>query len=113
MTSKVVTAAGWEVTTAKDGLEALEMLRQGTLPDVILTDVEMPRMDGYELVSAVQQDEDFRAIPIVFITSRASEKHRERAAELGITEYLTKPFVESELVGLVERLCLPQPAFAT
>ncbi len=113
MTSKVVTAAGWEVTTAKDGLEALEMLRQGTLPDVILTDVEMPRMDGYELVSAVQQDEDFRAIPIVFITSRASEKHRERAADLGITEYLTKPFVESELVGLVERLCLPQPAFAT
>ena len=105
MTSKVVKSAGWEAMTAKDGVEALETLRTGDLPDVILTDVEMPRMDGYELVSTVQKDEVLRVIPMVFITSRASDKHRERAAELGITEYLTKPFVEAELVGLVERLC--------
>lgn len=105
MTSKVIKSAGWEALTAKDGMEALETLRGGDLPDVILTDVEMPRMDGYELVSNVLKDEVLGSIPMVFITSRASEKHRERAAELGITEYLTKPFVEAELVGLVERLC--------
>ncbi|NOT47331.1 MAG: response regulator [Acidobacteria bacterium] len=108
MTSKVITSAGWEALTAKDGVEALEALHNGDLPDVILTDVEMPRMDGYELVAAVQKDEILRAVPMVFITSRASDKHRERAAELGINEYLTKPFVESELVGLVERLCQPE-----
>lgn len=110
MTSKVITSAGWQAITAKDGVEAMETLRSGELPDVILTDVEMPRMDGYELVSYVQKDELFRDIPMVFITSRASEKHRERAAELGVTEYLTKPFVEADLVELVERLsCRAQP----
>lgn len=105
MTSKVIKSAGWEALTAKDGVEALEIMRDGDLPDVVLTDVEMPRMDGYELVSTVQKDEYLNSVPMVFITSRASDKHRERAAELGITEYLTKPFVEAELVGLVERLC--------
>ncbi len=104
MTSKVIKSAGWNVVTAKDGAEALDLLKDGTMPNVILTDVEMPRMDGYELVSAVLRDERFCEIPVVFITSRVSEKHRERAAELGITEYLTKPFVESELVRTVERL---------
>lgn len=104
MTSKVITSAGWEAVTAKDGLEALDLLKENVLPDVILTDVEMPRMDGYELVASVLKDEALRSIPMVFITSRAGDKHRERAAELGITEYLTKPFVENELVQLVERL---------
>lgn len=108
MTSKVIKSAGWEALTAKDGVEALEMLRSSDLPDVILTDVEMPRMDGYELVSTVQKDEILRGVPMVFITSRASDKHRERAAELGITEYLTKPFAEAELVGLVEKLSQPE-----
>lgn len=104
MTSKVVTAAGWKVQTAKDGIEALEMLNSPELPDVILTDVEMPRMDGYELAAVVKEHETLRQIPIVFITSRAGEKHKERAAELGVSEYLTKPFIESELLSTVERL---------
>ncbi len=104
MTSKAVTAAGWTVTTAKDGIEALELLSGPVLPDVILTDVEMPRMDGYELAAAVKGSDELRHIPVVFITSRAGEKHRERAAELGISEYLTKPFLDAELVSTVERL---------
>lgn len=104
MTTKVVTASGCKVLTAKDGMEALEILNGPERPDVILTDVEMPRMDGYELAAAVKADAKLSAIPLVFITSRASEKHKERAAELGVSEYLTKPFIESELLGTIERL---------
>lgn len=108
MTSKMISAAGWDVVTAKDGAEALEMLSGPALPDLILTDVEMPRIDGYELVAAVRNREFLNHIPVVFITSRASDKHREKAAELGVSEYLTKPFVESELLQTVERLTLCQ-----
>ncbi len=104
MTSKVISAAGWEIITAKDGVEALELLKGARKPDIILSDVEMPRMDGYQLAAAVRSDGDIRNIPIVFITSRGSTKHREKAAELGISAYLTKPFVESELVDTVKRL---------
>lgn len=106
MTSKVMARAGWEVMTAKDGIEALEILQNPNPPAVILSDVEMPRMDGYEFVAAVNEREELRQIPIVFITSRVSEKHRERAAELGVSDYLTKPFVESELLRTVERLAV-------
>ncbi|MCC6327926.1 MAG: response regulator [Acidobacteria bacterium] len=112
MTSKVVTAAGWTALTAKDGVDALEVMGSADqLPDVILSDVEMPRMDGYELAAALRVHETFREIPLVFITSRAGDKHREKAEELGVTEYLTKPFLDAELIGTVERLALvPVPA---
>lgn len=112
MTSKVVTAAGWTALTAKDGVDALEVMGcADQLPDVILSDVEMPRMDGYELAAALMVHETFREIPLVFITSRAGDKHREKAEELGVTEYLTKPFLDAELIGTVERLALlPVPA---
>ncbi len=107
MTSKIIENAGWKVVTAKDGIEALELLRSDTpRPAVILTDVEMPRMDGYELVSAVETDEKLNGIPLVFITSRSGEKHRDKAVALGITNYLTKPFDEKELVDTVKRLTL-------
>jgi chemosensory pili system protein ChpA (sensor histidine kinase/response regulator) len=104
MTSKVVTAAGWIALTARDGVEALEILGGELRPDVILSDVEMPRMDGYELAAAVRSNAAFRDIPLVFITSRAGDKHREKAEELGVKEYLTKPFMDAELIGTVERL---------
>lgn len=111
MTSKVVTAAGWTALTAKDGVEALEILSGDQLPDVILSDVEMPRMDGYELAAALRSHATLCEIPLVFITSRAGDKHREKADELGVTEYLTKPFLDAELIGTVERLALvPVPA---
>lgn len=107
MTSKAVAAAGWSALAAKDGIEALEILEGGQLPDIILTDVEMPRMDGYELAAALRSHETFCDIPLVFITSRAGEKHREKAAELGVKEYLTKPFLDGELIDTVERLTDP------
>ncbi len=107
MTSKAVKSAGWTALAAKDGIEALEILNGDQLPDVILTDVEMPRMDGYELAAALRSHETFCDIPLIFITSRAGEKHREKAAELGVKEYLTKPFLDGELVDTVERLTEP------
>ncbi len=105
MTSKVIVGAGWEVITAKDGVEAMEFLQSGVdLPDVVLTDVEMPRMDGYELVAAVRSSELLCELPIVLITSRSGEKHREKALNMGISDYLAKPYDDSELTCIVERL---------
>lgn len=104
ITSKALSAAGWNVVTARDGVDALEILKRRNLPQVVLTDVEMPRLDGYGLAAAIRENERLRGIPVVFVTSRSGEKHREKAAELGVTEYLTKPFVESELIETVERL---------
>ncbi len=105
MTSKVIVGSGWEVLTAKDGLEAFEMLQSAAeLPDVVLTDVEMPRMDGYELISALKGTEALREIPVVLITSRSGDKHREKALDLGISDYLAKPYDDSELIEIVKRL---------
>lgn len=107
LTSKIIENAGWKAITAKDGLEALDLLRSdGLRPAVILTDVEMPRMDGYEFVNAVTNDELLKHLPLVFITSRSGEKHRLKAAELGVKNYLTKPVDERELVQLIKRLSL-------
>ena len=105
MTSKVVENAGWLAVTAKDGIEAMEILQSGTeLPAIILSDVEMPRMDGYGLVSTIKKTAGLSHIPLVFVTSRAGEKHRQKAIELGIDEYLTKPFADAELTETVMRL---------
>ncbi len=68
------------------------------VPDVILLDIEMPRMDGFEFTKAIKRDPNFRDIPIIMITSRTAEKHRNRAAELGVDLYLGKPYQEEELL---------------
>ncbi len=96
----------WEPIVAKDGLEAFEMLQTTgrQIPDVILTDVEMPEMDGYELLASLKQDERFKAIPVVMITSRASDKHRRKAFDLGVSEYVTKPYEDSKLVEIIKKL---------
>lgn len=110
MTSAVVESSGWMAITAKDGIEAMEILQSGAeMPSIILSDVEMPRMDGYGLVSTIRKTTGLSHIPLVFITSRAGEKHRQKAAELGIDEYLTKPFANDELTETVIRLtaCFP------
>ncbi|MGB7207313.1 MAG: response regulator [Pyrinomonadaceae bacterium] len=110
MTSKVIVGAGWEVLTAKDGLEAFEMLQASPeLPSVVLTDVEMPRMDGYELIKALKESETLCELPVVLITSRSGEKHRERALDLGISDYLAKPYDDSELIETVKRLANKYP----
>ncbi|HEX8369011.1 MAG TPA: response regulator [Pyrinomonadaceae bacterium] len=103
--SKIVKNAGWQVLVAKDGLEALETLQAASeLPDVILTDVEMPRMDGYELLATLRRQERLRRIPVVMITSRAGEKHRRKAFDLGVSEYLTKPYEDNILLDKIKTL---------
>ena len=105
LTSNLIKSAGWQPIAAKDGLEALEILQAfQELPDIILTDVEMPRMNGYELLSALKNEENLRDIPVVMITSRAAEKHRQKAFELGVLEYLTKPFADSTLLDKIRSL---------
>jgi chemosensory pili system protein ChpA (sensor histidine kinase/response regulator) len=103
VTSRLLERNGMEVLTAKDGLDAVAQL-QDHQPDIILLDIEMPRMDGFEVASFVRHDDNLREIPICMITSRTGEKHRERALAIGVNEYLGKPFQETELLETIERL---------
>lgn len=105
MTSKIIKKAEWDPVIAKDGIEALEILQNTReLPKAILTDVEMPRMDGYELLASLKREENLKHIPVVMITSRAGEKHRKKARDLGVSGYLVKPFKDSALIEMVKKL---------
>ncbi|HVE50664.1 MAG TPA: Hpt domain-containing protein [Casimicrobiaceae bacterium] len=97
ITSRLLTREGFTVTTAKDGVDALQVLSD-TIPDVILLDIEMPRMDGFEFTKTMKNDPRLARIPIIMITSRTADKHRARAAELGVDIYLGKPYQEEELL---------------
>ncbi|PPU40237.1 Hpt domain-containing protein [Xanthomonas arboricola] len=97
VTSRVLERHNLDVTTARDGVEALELLQE-RVPDLMLLDIEMPRMDGYELATAMHADPRFKAVPIVMITSRSGEKHRQRAFEIGVQRYLGKPYQELDLM---------------
>lgn len=94
---------GFRVTTAKDGIEALRTLRD-ELPGIILLDIEMPRMDGYEFAQQVRNDPETAGLPIIMVTSRVSEKHRARAIEIGVNDYLGKPYQEHELLDAIRNL---------
>ncbi len=94
---------GVEVMTAKDGIDALTLLGE-RMPDIVLVDIEMPRMDGFELSTRIRGDERLRSLPIVIITSRTGEKHRQRAQEIGVNAYLSKPYREEELLETLHRL---------
>ncbi len=102
ITGRMLTREGYEFVTAKDGVDALQQL-QDVRPDVILLDVEMPRMDGFEFARNVRLDESTKSIPIIMITSRTAEKHRNRAIELGVNEYMGKPYQEEQLLALIAR----------
>lgn len=105
LTSKLIKGAGWAPMLAKDGLEALEILQEAkNLPDIVLSDVEMPRMNGYELLSSLKRHESWQTIPVVMITSRAGDKHRQKAVELGVSEYLIKPFEDFVLTERIKAL---------
>lgn len=106
VTGRNLSRHGMEVVMAKDGLDALEQLKRKT-PDLMLVDIEMPRMDGYELTGHIRENPDTKGIPIVMITSRAGTKHKEKAVALGANGYLTKPYQEEELIENVES-CLSQ-----
>ncbi|GAB3648520.1 hybrid sensor histidine kinase/response regulator [Ramlibacter alkalitolerans] len=102
VTQRLLAREGYRVALAADGLQALERLAE-ELPAVVLSDIEMPRMDGFDLARNIRADERLRHLPIVMITSRIAEKHREHAKELGVNHYLGKPYSEEELLGLVRQ----------
>lgn len=104
ITSRLLMREGYQVVLAKDGVDALEQLID-VIPDVILSDIEMPRMDGFDFVRNVRSDERLRSLPIIMITSRTADKHRNYALEIGANHYLGKPYDEAELLGLVAGYC--------
>jgi len=103
VTGRVLERHNLEVLTAKDGIDALERMVE-RVPDLMLLDIEMPRMDGYELATAMKGDPRLRGVPIVMITSRTGDKHRQRAFEIGVERYLGKPYQEHELLRNVFEL---------
>jgi len=101
----LVKSRGWLATVAKDGVDALEILQSlDHTPDIFLLDVEMPRMDGFELLASLRGAELTEKTPVVMVTSRAGQKHRKKAASLGATDYLVKPYQDEQLIALVTKL---------
>ncbi|MDX1977256.1 MAG: response regulator [Pseudanabaenaceae cyanobacterium bins.68] len=95
---------GYRVEQARDGQDAWEKLRAGLPCDLIFCDVEMPRMDGFELLSRIQKDNSLNRIPVSMLTSRGSQVHRQRAAQLGAKAYFTKPYLEEEILSGAQKL---------
>ncbi|MGB4115360.1 MAG: Hpt domain-containing protein [Polaromonas sp.] len=104
VTQRLLQREGYRVVLAADGLQALERLQEER-PSVVLSDIEMPRMDGFDLARNIRSDVRLKDLPIVMITSRIAEKHREYAKELGVDHYLGKPYPEDELMSLVRHYC--------
>ena len=100
VTERLLERNKMEVLTARDGLDALNILQEHS-PDLILLDIEMPRMDGYELAERVRQDTRISDVPIIMITSRTGDKHRNRAIEIGVDDYLGKPYREDQLLKAI------------
>jgi chemosensory pili system protein ChpA (sensor histidine kinase/response regulator) len=114
ITGRLLARAGYEPVEARDGVEALERL--GALrPDLVLTDIEMPRMDGFDLVRQLRGDSRWRAIPVIVISSRTADKHRKLALDLGADLFLGKPYQDDDLLSHVARFAgasaaaLPEP----
>jgi chemosensory pili system protein ChpA (sensor histidine kinase/response regulator) len=102
VTQRLLLREGYRVVLAKDGLDALERLAEG-VPAIVLSDIEMPRMDGFDLVRNMRADARLRDLPVIMITSRIAQKHRDYAAELGVEHYLGKPYSEEDLLALIAR----------
>ncbi len=103
VTQRLLERRDVKVYTARDGLDAITVLQEHPV-DIILLDIEMPRMDGYQLASHVRNDARFKELPIIMITSRSGEKHRAKAIEIGVNDYLSKPYQESQLIAAIEAL---------
>ncbi len=102
VTERFLARNGLRCATAKDGLDAISVMQEAK-PDIILLDIEMPRMDGYEFASHVRNDDRVSDVPIIMITSRVGDKHRARAIELGVNDYLGKPYQDTELLEAIRR----------
>jgi len=111
VTQRLLQREGYRVTLAADGLQALERLQEER-PAVVLSDIEMPRMDGFDLARNIRADVRLNNLPIIMITSRIAEKHREHAKELGVDHYLGKPFSEDELISLLRHYCAAEAAIS-
>ena len=103
VTQRLLERRGAKVFTARDGLDAITVLQEHPV-DIILLDIEMPRMDGYQLATHVRNDSRLKHLPIIMITSRSGEKHRAKAIEIGVNDYLSKPYQESQLISAIEAL---------
>jgi len=103
VTERFLQRNGMRVVTAKDGLDAIGVIADHH-PDIILLDIEMPRMDGYEFASHVRNDDRVADVPIIMVTSRVGDKHRARAIELGVNDYIGKPFEDAALLEAITRL---------
>jgi chemosensory pili system protein ChpA (sensor histidine kinase/response regulator) len=103
VTERFLERNGMRVITAKDGLDAISVLRDHK-PEIILLDIEMPRMDGYEFATHVRNDPRISDLPIIMITSRVGDKHRARAIEIGVNDYLGKPYQDATLLDAITRL---------
>lgn len=103
VTSRLLERNNFEVITAKDGVDAVSVLGD-KIPDVMLLDIEMPRMDGFELATIIRHDENYKNIPIIMITSRTGDKHQTRAKEIGVDQFMGKPFNEIDLLNKIEDL---------
>lgn len=101
-TTRFLNKSGYQSVVAKDGQEALELLTR-VRPAIILMDIEMPKMDGFDCAKTIKQSPQWRDIPIVMITSRTADKHRKHAVEVGVNEYLGKPFKETELLSILQK----------
>jgi CheY-like chemotaxis protein len=99
---RLVEDAGFRVESARDGVDAIDTLR-AFKPSIVLTDLEMPNMNGVELTSHLRGRDDLKNVPIIMITSRSQEKHRRMAAEAGVDAYLTKPYNDGELLQAIRR----------
>jgi chemosensory pili system protein ChpA (sensor histidine kinase/response regulator) len=102
VTERLLKRHNMKCITAKDGVDALTLLEE-TIPDVMLLDIEMPRMDGFELATHMRNSERYREVPIIMITSRTGEKHRQRAMEIGVNMYMGKPYTEADLLENIEK----------
>ena len=103
VTTRLLERNGFKVLTAKDGVDAVGQL-QHNIPDMMLLDIEMPRMDGFELATHMRNDEILRHVPIIMITSRTGDKHRQRAQQIGVNNYLGKPYQENDLLDSIHRI---------
>ncbi|MGB9578332.1 MAG: hybrid sensor histidine kinase/response regulator, partial [Halothiobacillaceae bacterium] len=101
VTTRILERYGIEVATAKDGVDALAWLHDH-MPTVVLSDIEMPRMDGFELLASIRNEARLKHLPVVMITSRTGQKHRDKAEALGVSAYLGKPYTEAELMQILQ-----------
>jgi chemosensory pili system protein ChpA (sensor histidine kinase/response regulator) len=103
VTERLLKRNNMKCVTAKDGVDAITVLDEVT-PDVMLLDIEMPRMDGFELATFLRNSERYKQLPIIMITSRTGDKHRQHAMDIGVNEYMGKPYTEIDLMANIEKL---------